>query len=508
MKPYQAPIANGEYRVVDLTLERGLPVPGGKDLDPKSNQTVRLAFRGEKRVNWWPLPQGSAYLRELDSTVALEPSSLSGTLHLRQYSAHGGPAGDLTLTFNLTREAERFSGTCEIKTGIPVKGVTFPVASSVAGWVLPPADPVSPDAAQWASLFGPQDTMATTQPALVDALSRARPVWRSEVSLPVSFGNAPDMRYLSRARASGPGGGGSSPVVVDGVVYQGFFRPNPECPPSPPGWFPERNWKGKSLDEYMADWSPAEKEDYVAALRLVADDHVVAIDARTGATLWETVWPRRSFNYQTHKHRGLSGVPLVAAGKVFYPNLHGHLMVMDAKTGAPLWEYPEFENTPDPKGQKPTATPECVALLVGDPAEGGVGMLIWYNAKERRVVALSPEDGAVRWKDGLKLEHRYPRLLGADPTRRQTNDRWPAPTGSEAESLCWTPNTGEALWVQGGPTLNYISTPMNDALLRGDLLVTMAPIKDAKPASAPARRAGDSPRKVSSISGTASRSRR
>ncbi len=477
-KPVSAPTPAGDYRVVALILDKGAPVSGGKNEVLCPNQPVHLLFRGERLVNWWFQPAGTHYLRQLDSTVHCQTTGLSGTLSFRRYHENGTPRGHLSVTFDLKRKDDDFLGSCRIEADFAVKGVEFPVESNARGRLLCAADALASDAAQWPTLTGPSRAMATPQPALVDDLSEARPLWRSEVSVPVSYGNAPDMRYLWRARGSGPGGGGSSPVVVDGIVYQGFYRPSRDASLAVPDWFPGRNWNNKGLDDYTKDWLPTEKDDYRDALRSAADDHIVAIDADTGRTLWETVWPQRSFNYQTHKHRGLFGVPLVAAGKVFYPNLHGHLMVMDAQTGKPLWEFPEFKATPD----RPHATRNTSPFLVGDT-------LIWHGP-DGRVVGLSVEDGSVVWTDELE-EPRYPRILGVvqldGQPRVLTLTGW---LGEEAALL--DAGAGKQIWRQkqflvGRQGSHKVGTTLNDAMLRDDQLIVMPVLKDAKPPQAQPR---------------------
>jgi outer membrane protein assembly factor BamB len=150
-------------------------------------------------------------------------------------------------------------------------------------------------------------------------------------------------------------------------------------------------------------------------------------------------------------------------------------MVMDAKTGAPLWEYPAFKEAPKRhrSGSVPVTLNAC-PLLVGDT-------VIWYDAKERRVVALAQEDGSVRWTDGLKLHHRYPRLLGVTELDGRkvilATTNW---LGGQLALLDAT--TGETLWVKSGPKLGHIGTTLNDALLSGSLLVTVRrPRKGEKP---------------------------
>ena len=44
--------------------------------------------------------------------------------------------------------------------------------------------------------------------------------------VPVSYGNAADDRYATRAAGCRSGGGSSSPVYADGVVYVAFYASN------------------------------------------------------------------------------------------------------------------------------------------------------------------------------------------------------------------------------------------------------------------------------------------
>jgi hypothetical protein len=140
------------------------------------------------------------------------------------------------------------------------------------------------------------------------------------------------------------------PVYADGVVYVAFYQPNMDIAPVSPGSWADR-WFGESLQEYAREKKliPAEVQAIEDHWRKIGEDVIVAMDARTGETLWRTIWPRRVYNLQTHKLRGTFGVPLIAGGRVFYPNFQNALEVMDANTGEPLWEFPKFEGPPQTK---------------------------------------------------------------------------------------------------------------------------------------------------------------
>ena len=181
------------------------------------------------------------------------------------------------------------------------------------------------------------------------------------------------------------------------MVYVGFYVPNRSVDTDWSKAYESRRIKYsgegfKKLIEEMK-WNEVEVRAVEDHWRPLADEVVVAMDARTGKTLWRTTWPLRAYNLQTHKHRGTFGVPLVAAGKVLYPSFSNSLQAMDAKTGKALWEFPKYDKTPQtkhwPKGppsQSPLLMGETVIWSVKDTTYGlavDTGKVVWENKTER-----------------------------------------------------------------------------------------------------------------------------
>jgi hypothetical protein len=296
-------IPKGDYAIARLDLPTGL--------DGKPQKLI-LGLRDGRLANFWFVtPQGGDQRLHLeDSTVARQGAATAGKVHIRT-AADRGSMASAWLVLDLKTEGERVSGQYELNmAGTPLKSGKG-AATGVLESKPPPADALSP-AGSWPSFWGANlDMAAQPQPPLVSDWAQARPVWRSEAYVLTGYGNAPDSRYFTRALRSGSGGGGSSPVVSDGTVYVYFYVPSPQSEPALKGnpyW--ERTYR--SEDEFKAamakaNATPRETAWVLNHFRPAANDVVVAMDAATGATRWATVFPLRSPNLQTHKHRGVSG---------------------------------------------------------------------------------------------------------------------------------------------------------------------------------------------------------
>ncbi|HEX8913995.1 MAG TPA: PQQ-binding-like beta-propeller repeat protein, partial [Humisphaera sp.] len=389
----------GPYAVARLELSAGLQA--AKDKEPAGTQALFVGLRdGKLAYAWFVRPiAGDSRLMVERSSLALTDAGLTGAVDFRTASNRGSKQVDVKLSLDLKRAGDKLTGTFDIAGDgavyKPAKGTAAGTLSTAAG----PADALAP-AGSWTSFYGTAgDMSAGPQPPHVTGLAKARPVWRSETYVPTAYGNAPDSRYFTRAVVSGNGGGGSSPVVAGGTVYMYYYVPSPQSEPALKGNpFWEKSYKDDAaFKDAMAKMNATDREvgQLMNHFRPLADDHVVALDAATGAEKWHAVLPLRSPNLQTHKHRGISGVPLVDGDTLYVPNLGGRLYAVDAKTGKLKWESPAFK--PDAKAQdakagvKPSPTPS--PMLLGGTLVFARGS--WFNGT---VHGLDPATGAERWK--------------------------------------------------------------------------------------------------------------
>jgi len=377
---------SGDYRAIQLELSEGLRF----DSDKPSPQVVQLGFRGEKLVSSWIVGHGWHAMQEHTQSVRLSDKAIEGDLNLRMYDGRGKLLNTATLLFNVASKDGAFSGKMSIKLA---SGKKTSWEAAAQGSVLKSTGAFNPRAS-WSDFAGPSGSLAASKggPALVDDLAKSKLLWRSESFVPVSYGNAADDRYPTRAAGIRSCGGSSSPVYADGVVYIAFYVPSRSV---------EIDW-GRYHEKRKAEFSGEAFKNIIAERKLIdveiaaiedhwrplADEVVVAMDARTGATLWRTTWPLRAYNLQTHKHRGTFGVPLVAGGKLFYPGFNGAIQVMDAKSGKALWEFPKYEKPPQTK-HRPKGPPSQSPLLMGET-------VIW-SVKDT-TYGLAAETGKVVWE--------------------------------------------------------------------------------------------------------------
>ena len=120
-------------------------------------------------------------------------------------------------------------------------------------------------------------------------------------------------------------------------------------------------------------------------------DSVIALDAKTGKTLWEHSLSRSSkSSLDLSQGPGPHSTPLVVNGRVFAVNTTGHLTALDAKTGAAIWEidlWDKYGGVLDRGyGASPLAWKDTIILPIG-----GHG---------RAVMAFRQKDGSVAWRQG------------------------------------------------------------------------------------------------------------
>ncbi len=126
-----------------------------------------------------------------------------------------------------------------------------------------------------------------------------------------------------------------------------------------------------------------------------SEEVVAALDATTGATLWEHTYPSRQedFSFGAGPH----ATPLVVGDRVFSVGTNQQLFALDTRTGRVLWSHdfitefksPELLIRPVVKvgyGCSPIAFRDTVICSVGGPGQS--------------VMAFRQSDGAVVWKSG------------------------------------------------------------------------------------------------------------
>ncbi|HOD82608.1 MAG: outer membrane biogenesis protein BamB [Planctomycetes bacterium ADurb.Bin126] len=452
-------LPSGGYVVARLEIGAGLQ--DVKDKAAPSSQRLLITLRGGKLANLWfvrPMAGDNRLMVER-STLALTEKSLAGEVELRTTFNRGSPQVTVALKLDLAVTDGKLSGRYEIAADkTPYKSA----AGAASGVLLtrPPAeDAVSPKGS-WSSFWGSRHDMSCgEQPALVADLSRARPVWRSETYVPTGYGNAPDNRYFTRAIVSGNCGGGSSPVVADGTVFVYFYRPSPQSEPATKG---SPFWRYKDDADFQArmaalNATPREVEQLLNHFRPLADDHVVAIDAATGAEKWHTALPLRSPNQQTHKHRGLFGVPLAAGDTLYVPNHASRLYALDAGTGRLKWETPAF-TAPDAKASvRPPLTPSPM-LIAGNL------LVAWGSWFDGKVHALDPNTGKEKWQAPGSYVMRW---------TCEGKDRLVTLTGLDKRKLsCIDPGDGRVLWQE---ETDVQAVAPQSAVIAGDMLLAAPP---------------------------------
>ena len=447
----------GAYAVARLEISAGLQDAGDKREAPP--QKLYIALRDGRLASLWFVRSiaGDSRLMVERSTLALKGDALTGQVELRTAPNRGSAQVSVSLTLNLKVSGDRIAGQYELISDKPPYKPAKGTATGTFATEAALQDALAAEAA-WPSFWGPRGDMSTQpQPPLLENFAEARPVWRSETYVPTGFGNAPDSRYFTRAMVSGNGGGGSSPVIAQGTLYMYFFQPSPQSEPALKGnpyW--QQNFKDDAdFRAKMAEKNATEREvgQVLNHFRPLADDHIVAIDAATGAERWRTVLPLRSPNHQTHKHRGTFGVPLVAGDTLFVANHMSRLYALDAKTGKLKWEKPAFA----PMTKEPSVNPPPIPspMLIGDNLIFAHGS--WFSGG---VIAYDPATGlekwkapgayAMRWTSGGK--ERVITLGGLDKRRL----------------ICVDAADGKILWEQ--ETTLMAVAPLS-AVVSGDMLI-------------------------------------
>jgi outer membrane protein assembly factor BamB len=137
-----------------------------------------------------------------------------------------------------------------------------------------------------------------------------------------------------------------------------------------------------------------------------AEESVIALDAKTGQTIWEHKYPsrREDFSFGAGPH----STPLIAGDRLFTIGTNQQMFAFDKRTGKVLWSHdfikefrsPELLIRPVVKtgyGCSPIAYRDTIICSVGGPGQS--------------VMAFRQSDGAVVWKSGDFLTSEAPPIM-------------------------------------------------------------------------------------------------
>jgi outer membrane protein assembly factor BamB len=177
-----------------------------------------------------------------------------------------------------------------------------------------------------------------------------------------------------------------------------------------------------------------------------AEEAVVALDAKTGETLWEHRYPSAIQDFS--RGPGPHATPLLAGDRVFAIGTNKRLHALDRRTGELLWQVdlvgdlgaPPLLVRPVVKSgyaSSPIAWRDLVICAVGGPGQS--------------LVAFRQSDGSVAWRSGHFL------ISGSSPLLIEVGDAGGDATGGGAwEQLVFfagslvaglDPANGEVLWA-------------------------------------------------------------
>jgi outer membrane protein assembly factor BamB len=137
-----------------------------------------------------------------------------------------------------------------------------------------------------------------------------------------------------------------------------------------------------------------------------AEEAVIALDAKTGQTIWEHKYPsrREDFSFGAGPH----STPIIAGDRLFTIGTNQQMFAFDKRTGKVLWSHdfikefgsPELLIRPVVKtgyGCSPIAYRDTIICSVGGPGQS--------------VMAFRQSDGGVVWKSGHFLTSAAPPIL-------------------------------------------------------------------------------------------------
>ena len=354
------------------------------------------------------------------------------------------------------------------------------------------AEPISEAEARklgWPTMQGPFGNFVVPQTGatLVDNLSQARLVWESDTK---DFGRAKHTTGAFKGKTVqdrvtkilgilGPdpkatAGGWAAPIIAEGKVFTTTFKP-----------------AGKLYDVKLHPTNEEERKNPNSArAHLEADDLVIALDAKTGKTLWRATEPG-GFVWGVGKRMGFQVAPVYHDGQLFSMGTTGRVFAYAAADGKKLWETEPVAKMVEEKQKQLTRS----TILSATANYGWQQSLIFAGGKlivprHDTLIALNPANGRKQWE--------LPKIISRwnTPTvwRHEKKDYLLCATGGrpgEAKLSLIDPATGKILWTVEG----LHSTQFNLAPSANHVLVNVGSkvMKEKPNGSSPKNADGQAP---------------
>lgn len=474
---------------------------------------LTLSVRDGSVVNGYTLVPSVDNFFHYTSTYRLELAGdhLSGSVRIRfldktkQNSCEYLSVGEERVAiFDLRVAAGKLSGTGKLLGGDSARQENLSGTVFVGGRPSRPEDAIA-SGALWPGHRGPFGSGGALDQKnrLVDDLSQARPVWKVAEDLPdgraYSSGAgsmAPilkDERCIDWLRHSGAK---SAPIEADGCVYFYTLIPSGDVlvetgvpkyslaefdkaaiRQAAHDWMPPNakgpGQSGSSLEASPGDEKSSKNDGKTSSKPRVypqrtmfctgADDVVYCFDARTGATLWKTVYPGASANYGGSKG-GPHLTPFVDAGKIYVLGSTERMYCLDAKTGKEIWQsstgwsatakYKILQECLATKKNFPVNRSLEVSLTVADGVvvcpdnRGKLFQSDGYGyTKGSGLIGLDAATGKRLWQSDEGT------IGAATPTRWIHQGKTRIISEGNGAARCFEPTTGKVLWeIPCGPT--------------------------------------------------------
>ena len=250
----------------------------------------------------------------------------------------------------------------------------------------------------WPTMQGPYGNYRVPQTGvkLVDDLSKARLVWESETR---DFGRAkhttgsfkgktPQDRAQKIRDILGPDpkntpGGWAAPIIAEGKVFATTFKP-----------------AGRLYDVKVHPSNEQEKKNPITAkAHLEANDMVIALDAKTGKTLWQASEPG-GLVWGVGKRMGLQVAPVYHGGKIYSMGTTGRVFAYRASDGKKLWQTkPEKKMIEERKKHLAKSH-----VLQASANYGWVQSLVFAGdtlivPRQTTLLGLDPANGKKKWEE-------------------------------------------------------------------------------------------------------------